>query len=350
MLVIFSCTSLHSVAQIDLSEYDREYIRQRTEIDRLNRKIAAIFQFSKIFLCIKSVEDEKSASYLESLSSFQDSLGGEVEIFRSNIRQLEASLRSIQMDRHKQSILRMIGNKSAPSAASAKKVVYRIGDILRKNGYMDVHVIPFARVPVVKCRDGVQDLDIDLVINKRIAIHNSDLIKHYINADESGKVKKVAHLVKALAKAHNIGDASFGFISSYSWVVLLLHTLLLHEYLPAFQAGGALNSKEESADIFCESFYVGFSVPIPLPPYYRDRLASTSVEELLTLFTGYLSSRVNVLEDCLTMRGKGEVHKKSFWNNDCIVGKSQPGSLSVEVRSCLDYVYLYRGKKILAAM
>ena len=77
---------------------------------------------------------------------------------------------------------------------------------------------------------------------------------------------------------------------------------------------------------------VGFSVPIPLPPFYRDRLASTSVEELLTLFTGYLSSRVNVLEDCLTMRGQGEVHKKKLWYKDCIVGKSQPWSLSVEVR------------------
>ena len=332
MIFFHRSTSLHSVAQIDLSGHDREYIRQRTEIDRLNRKIAAICEFSKIIYYIKSIEGEESATYLESLSSFQDSLCGQVVMCKSSVRQLETSLRSIQMDRNKQSMLFMIGNKSAPSAASTKKIVYRIGDTLRKNGYTNVQVIPFARVPVVKCRDEIKNLDIDLVINKRIAIHNSDLIKHYIRADESGKVKKVAHLVKALAKAHNIGEASLGFISSYSWVVLLLHTLLLHEYLPAFQTGGALNSKEESADIFCESFYVGFSVPIPLPPFYRDRLASTSVEELLTLFTGYLSSRVNVLDDCLTMRGQGEVHKKNLWYKDCIVGKSQPWSLSVEVR------------------
>lgn len=329
-------TSVHSDDQIDLSEYDREYIRQRTEIDRLNRKIAATDQFSVILRSISGrVIDSaqiKSNSYSNSLSTIQVSVETELEKYRSEVRQLEISLRLVQIDRHKQSLIHMIRNKNLPSAAAMKKVVYRIGDILRKNGYSHVQVIPFARVPVVKCRDRVGALDIDLVIDKRIATYNSDLIKDYMRADESGKVKKVALLLKALVKAHNMGDARAGSLSSYSWVVLLLHTFLRHGFLPAFRPAEASNSDEPSVGNFCESFYVGFSVPHPLPPYYRDRLASTSVAELLIIFTGYLTTRVNVARDCLTMRGQGEIFRKGIWNSDDVTGRSQPGSLSIEVR------------------
>jgi len=202
----------------------------------------------------------------------------------------------------------------------SKKIVYKIGEILRRNGYIKIEVVAHARIALVRFRDPSQSIDIDLTLNGKLALHNSDLIKAYMTADSTGKVKKVALLVKALSKAHGMGDASTGKLSSYCWVVLLLHTLMIHNFLPGFSPikGKYEYRKPEPGctnTSFCDGFFVKYSVPHVLPVYYQRRLASVSIGELFLLFTTYLTTRVNIQRDCLTLRGRGEVIKKTCWSS-----------------------------------
>jgi hypothetical protein len=68
----------------------------------------------------------------------------------------------------------------------SKKIVYKIGEILRRNGYAKIEVVAHARIALVKFRDPFQSIDIDLTLNGKLALHNSDLIKAFLSADSTG--------------------------------------------------------------------------------------------------------------------------------------------------------------------
>ena len=208
--------------------------------------------------------------------------------------------------------------------------VINIGKALKTNGYLNVQVIQYARVPLVKCRDPIYNLDIDLTVNKEIPIHNSSLIRDYLMSDSSGKVKSAALVLKKIMKEEGICDASAGFLSSYSWIVLLLHFLQRHEFLPPFQTERDKNSFNNRS-VFCEDIYVGYSLPKTLPWFYQQRLANVGVAELLIMFTEYMVRCVNIRTDCLTMRGAGETLTKECWREGNQVGRTTPWRLSIEV-------------------
>jgi hypothetical protein len=238
-------------------------------------------------------------------SSMRDSIV-EREKSSADVRRI---LRNMEIERAKIFKLGDNARKFRETCSIVKADIYQIGTFLRRKGYQNVNMIAFAKVPVIKLRDPKHGLDIDLIIDKKIATHNSELVREYLQCDSSGKIKKAAIILKHLVKVHGLGDASTGALSSYSWIMLLLHTLLHHEYLPPLQR---VPRDSESA-VFCENFFVGFTVKSALPCYYESRLAKVTVAELLILFTGYITSRVDVVGKCLTLRGRGEVMPKSFW-------------------------------------
>jgi hypothetical protein len=61
-----------------------------------------------------------------------------------------------------------------------KKVLYKVGHALTRAGYKDVEVIAHARVALVKLYDPRRQLAVDLVPNRALALHNSDLIRRYL--------------------------------------------------------------------------------------------------------------------------------------------------------------------------
>ena len=274
--------------------------------------------------------DEAQRGMITGSEGYKASVGlfnQKADHWRNEMKRSQGIRKILAMERHAAESVGAL--KKTEADKWLKKIVYRIGSALRSQGYMSVTVIAFARVAVVKCHDREQKLDVDLIINKRIATYNSDLIHDYIKADTSGKVKGAAFILKSLMKTHSMGDASTGTMSSYAWVVLLLHTLLRHDYIPAFTP---YKVDAPDAQQFCEGVHVGFSVPNPLPPYYQDRLASVSIAELLILFTGYVTTKVNIANDCLTMRGQGEVIPKKGAN---FRGQHDRWRLSVEVTQWL---------------
>lgn len=303
----------------------------QSELIESDIAIAAVTQFRDILS-----EAMKRLTQSRSEGDSQDIEGARL-IFESSMRDSIVERENSSADRRR--ILRNIeieranmlqsgaggDTKKANQARSIVKAdIFGIGSFLRRNGYQNVNMIAFAKVPVIKLRDPKYNLDIDLIINKRIATHNSELVREYLQCDSSGKVKRAAIMLKYLVKTHGLGDASTGTISSYTWIMLLLHTLLHHEYLPPLQR---IPRDSESA-VFCENFFVGYTVKSALPCYYESRLAKVSVAELLMLFTEYITTRVDVARECLTLRGKGEVLPKSCWHKAGI--KSTSWCLSIE--------------------
>lgn len=223
-------------------------------------------------------------------------------------------------------------NRSVSDALFIRQLVKKMGRSLRGHDYENVNVIPHARVPLVKCRDPKYKIDIDLTVNKKIPTYNSTLIRDYLLSDKSGTLKSTALVLKSIVKDEGICDASIGYLSSYSWIVLLLHFLLRHEFLPPFDPVRDGESSDKGS-LFCEDIYVGYTVPQAIPWYYQDRIASVGVAELLIMFTEYLTMHIDVRTDCLTMRGAGEVLSKDCWRDGMQSSQIAPWRLSIEVTS-----------------
>ncbi len=56
-----------------------------------------------------------------------------------------------------------------------------------------------------------------------MALRNTELLRAYVDMDE--RVRILGILIKVWAKHCNIGDASRGSLSSYAYVILMLHYL-----------------------------------------------------------------------------------------------------------------------------
>ncbi|VDM50013.1 unnamed protein product [Toxocara canis] len=92
-------------------------------------------------------------------------------------------------------------------------------------GIISVTPVPSAKVPIVKiqCNNRYHRLEADLSLYNVLALENTRLLRAYSELDERATVLGV--LVKEWAKCCEIGDASRGSLSSYSFIVMLIHFL-----------------------------------------------------------------------------------------------------------------------------
>ena len=100
---------------------------------------------------------------------------------------------SIEMARAQ--LLGMDGKGKTTTVATqqklTKKILYQMGRQLVKEGYRQVDIIAHARVGLIKFVEPTYGLAVDLVPNRSLAIYNSDLIRQYLLAAKSGKVKRL---------------------------------------------------------------------------------------------------------------------------------------------------------------
>ncbi|KAF7638633.1 PAP-associated domain-containing protein, partial [Meloidogyne graminicola] len=62
-----------------------------------------------------------------------------------------------------------------------------------------------------------------LSIEHQLSIHNSELLKLYTKFDK--RVAPLGFAIKCWAKLYGINNASFGYISSYAYIIMLIHYL-----------------------------------------------------------------------------------------------------------------------------
>ena len=78
--------------------------------------------------------------------------------------------------------------------ANQKKIIKRIGGMLRGQGMESVQTLTGAKVPIVKFVDPRSGLNVDISINNILALHNTRLLANYAKLDK--RVKELAICVK----------------------------------------------------------------------------------------------------------------------------------------------------------
>lgn len=93
--------------------------------------------------------------------------------------------------------------------------------------------IDSARVPILKCKSRNSQIEIDISFNHEVVVHNSALLRAY--SSMSPVVGQLVVLIKHWAKQRDLNDALQGTLSSYSYVLLVIHYLQSRKMLPDLQ-------------------------------------------------------------------------------------------------------------------
>ena len=109
------------------------------------------------------------------------------------------------------------------SAAEQSAIIEKIAEKLVSIGMLDVSSRATARIPIVNFKDPESGLDCDIAFNNPLAIWNTKLLKTYSEID--GRVLELAFIIKHWAKQRHINSPGEGTLSSYGYIICLIHFL-----------------------------------------------------------------------------------------------------------------------------
>ena len=109
--------------------------------------------------------------------------------------------------------------------------------MIKKDEMENVMSLSGARVPIVKFTDPETGYSCDICINNTLALQNTKLLAHYSKIDP--RLKKLACVIKYWAKRRQINAPFAGTLSSYAYVLLIIHFLQRRDspILPCLQLG-----------------------------------------------------------------------------------------------------------------
>ncbi|EEY69138.1 Poly(A) polymerase, putative [Phytophthora infestans T30-4] len=187
------------------------------------------------------------------------------------------------------------------------KDLYLVRAILERAAKCEVrHVIAGARVPIIRflhTRSG-RDYECDLCFDNVLATWNTPLLRAYASFDDRARTLGLA--VKHWAKQRGISDASMGFLSSYSFVLLSIYYLQVVRVLPNLQAPGLLQSAQIQPQFyndiniaFCEDRAVAQAF---LERSLEGNSSDMSLATLLVGFFAYYATQFDFAERVVTVR------------------------------------------------
>ncbi len=110
------------------------------------------------------------------------------------------------------------------SPAPKQLNIRQLGSILRKARFADqLYCVSGAKIPVCKFIHKDYDLPVDISIENTIALENTNMIRIYMELDE--RAQELAFALKSWSKRRCIAHPEEGTLSSYSWVLMLIHYL-----------------------------------------------------------------------------------------------------------------------------
>lgn len=106
-----------------------------------------------------------------------------------------------------------------------------------------------AKVPIVKFRHKKLNIEGDISFYNTLGLHNTNLLKSYVKIDS--RLQILGYVVKYFAKTCNIGDASCGSLSSYAYIIMMIHYLMKCEppILPCLQKLTCVKHKEQNVNV-----------------------------------------------------------------------------------------------------
>ena len=106
----------------------------------------------------------------------------------------------------------------------------------------EVEAVPDAKVPIIRFKHKSSGLEGDVSIYNTLPLRNTKLLHSYAEFDNA--VLKMGFLLKKFSKITEICDASKGSLSSYAYIILLIHYLQKMEVIPNLQNGNDVNVEE----------------------------------------------------------------------------------------------------------
>lgn len=160
-----------------------------------------------------------------------------------------------------------------------------------------------------------------ILVDTSVPLQTTRWIEFYVKLDRSGKVKAFLDLIRLYVRSHRICDPSAGFLSPFAWMVLAFHLLFRCDLLPNLHDEIYAKDDEHAVERFLASILdpTGSAnvlggvrnEPKVLPKEYQERLAGITLIELLDRFFRYYVEVLDIFQSVITLRGQGEVRKKS---------------------------------------
>ncbi|GMF32681.1 unnamed protein product [Phytophthora fragariaefolia] len=167
--------------------------------------------------------------------------------------------------------------------------LYLLRAILQRAAKCEVrHVIAGARVPIIRflhTRSG-REYECDLCFENVLATRNTPLLRAYASFDDRARALGLA--VKHWAKQRGISDASMGFLSSYSFVLLSIYYLQVVHVLPNLQDPRLLESAQIRPDYY-NDINIAFCDDRGVARAFHQRTSATGSSDmpLTTLLVGF---------------------------------------------------------------
>ncbi|KAI8828251.1 hypothetical protein BJ741DRAFT_426853 [Chytriomyces cf. hyalinus JEL632] len=124
-------------------------------------------------------------------------------------------------------------NSNAYDAYTPAQLVEKLGIVMKNAGMRDVKMLTRARVPIVKIRDAITGIRCDIGFQSKLVLYNTRLLKAYSRIDP--RFRELVFIVKYWSKQRNINEPYFGTLSSYCFVLMVIHFLQIRGVLPCLQ-------------------------------------------------------------------------------------------------------------------
>ncbi|XP_066194988.1 poly(A) RNA polymerase GLD2 [Sylvia atricapilla] len=180
------------------------------------------------------------------------------------------------------------------------------------SNYIEQPQLIRAKVPIVRFRDKVSNVDFDLNVNNMIGIRNTFLLRTY--AFIENRVRPLVLVIKNWARFHEINDASRGTLSSYSLALMVVHYLqtLPEPILPSLQ-----KNYPECFDPTMQLNLVHLA-PCTIPPYISKN--GSSLGDLLIGFFKYYATEFDWSHQIISVREAKAIARadEAEWRNKFI--------------------------------
>ncbi|KAG0033792.1 hypothetical protein BGZ81_007261 [Podila clonocystis] len=267
------------------------------------------------FLCAELLpnpaEETRKLALLQRLSEISVETFGEAEVLPFGSSGNGLALANADMD-----VCVFLNAKEGEEEVSPAEFVERIGDRLEKEpDFENVLQLRKARVPIVKLNH-INGIACDIGYQNDLAIWNTRLLRAYCKADR--RVRDIVVIVKQWAKKRKINNPYTGSLSSYAYVLLVIHVLQRRGVLPNLQATVEGNGQVPFWD--CQGFNRYFFEDISrLSRYWQPTPESLkqSVGELLYEFFRYFASEFRYATHVVSIRKGGLLTKEmKEWTKD----------------------------------
>ncbi|KAL4236653.1 Terminal uridylyltransferase 4 [Mactra antiquata] len=186
-------------------------------------------------------------------------------------------------------------------------------------GLYGVFPITTAKVPIVKFVHRQTQLEGDISMYNVLALQNTKLLYTYACIDP--RVQTLGYAIKVFAKVCDIGDASKGSLSSYAYMLMMIH-YLQHTNPPVIPVLQELRySDQPNPEYMVEGWNTWFFGNIDDLPHVWSRCGKNnqSVGELWLGFFRYYLEEFSFLEQVVSIRQYQPLVKfEKLWNGKCI--------------------------------